>query len=157
MPALPYKGSPLSSAAAHQWGIVPADKQESDTIVSSWRCCSQSRLPVATKTAGAPGYAPGARNHASSTDITGKPIQSAFWDIFIYSERYRYRYLLISGNKPTRANYCPFYCSFTGPCLTCCLYCFTKQSPGKERVTIPRREQHLGVKSFLVMLLLLLF
>lgn len=77
------KEAPSPAPQPISGAIVPADKQESDSIVSSWRCCSQSRLPVATKAAGAPGYAPGARNHASSTDISGELIQSIFWYIDI--------------------------------------------------------------------------
>lgn len=63
-------------------------------------------------------------------------------------------YILISGNKPTWASYCSSYSGCTGARLTYCLCCFTKHSPCKERLTIPRRKQHFGVKSFLIMTLL---
>lgn len=62
------------------------------------------------------------------------------------------RYILISGSKPTWANYHSSYPSCTEACLTYCLYCFTKCSPCKERLTICRREQHFGVESFLAMI-----
>lgn len=75
-------------------------------------------------------------------------LYKAFFEIWAY--RGRYRYFLISGTKPTRANGHPFYGSCTRACLTCCLYCFTKQSPGKERVTIPRREHFLVIFSLLL-------
>lgn len=52
---------------------------------------------------------------------------------------YIYMYFLISGNKPTWANYYSSHPGCTRTCLTYCLYCFTKRSPCEERLTIPRR------------------
>lgn len=76
----------------------------------------------------------------------------ALFEIYTYIERYRY--FLISGNKPTRANDHRFYGCCIGACLTCCLYCFTKQSPGKEGITIPRREQIFPCYIFIIIIIL---
>lgn len=136
MPALPYKGGRLSSTAAHQRGYCPSWQTRISHYCFQLTMLLQPRLPVAITTAGAPGYTPGVVNHAAVSALAGNLHKA----LFAAS-------ILISGNKPAWASLHPSYPGCTGTHHLCC---FSLRSPCQGRLTVPRGEQLLRGKSFLL-------